>query len=248
MSAHLAWMTLAPLGDSAVVVTLGTSIDESTLVRVRSLAAELELEKSPAIVDVVPAYSTVTVFYDIVMTGTSAEAPYDRICRVISDCVKKIEHRWPDLVRANLERTSSNEARRVVEIPVCYGGTFGPDIDEVAQHGGVSAEEVASMHSGVVYDVHAVGFTPGFPYLAGLVEKLHTPRKATPRLAVPRGSVGIGGRQTGIYPLSSPGGWQLIGRTPRILFDVEHMPPALLRVGDRVKFTPISEKEFAAWS
>jgi inhibitor of KinA len=241
-------MTLAPLGDSAVVVTLGTSIDESTLVRVRSLVAELELEKSSAIIDVVPAYATVTVFYEIAPRGVSPEDPYARICRVVTDCMKKVEDRWPDLVRANLEKSESAEPVRTVEIPVCYGGEFGPDIDEVARHGGVTAEEVAALHSGVMYDVHAIGFTPGFPYLAGLVDKLHTPRRGTPRLSVPAGSVGIGGRQTGIYPLSSPGGWQLIGRTPRPLFDVRQESPALLRVGDRVKFKRITAEEFFEWS
>lgn len=240
-------MTLAPLGDSAVVVTLGSSIDESTLVRVRSLAAELELEKSPVIIDVVPAYTTVTVLYEIAPAGVKSEPPYERVCRVISECVKKIEHSWPDLVRANLEQKAPEAAVRVVEIPVCYGGVFGPDIAEVAQHCGLTIEGVAELHSTVVYEVHAVGFTPGFPYLGGLAEKLHTPRRATPRISVPAGSVGIGGKQTGVYPMSSPGGWQLIGRTPRSLFEVQREPPALLRVGDRVKFVPISDKEFAAW-
>src|SRR5690349_5640086 len=115
-------MTLAPLGDSAVVVTLGPSIDELTLLRVRSLAAALELEKSPAIIDVVPAYTTVTVFYEIAPVGVNPEPPYQRMCRMVSDCLTKIEHRWPDLVRANLERSSTPDAVRLVEIPVCYGG------------------------------------------------------------------------------------------------------------------------------
>lgn len=241
-------MTLAPLGDSAVVVTLGVSINESTLVRVRALAAELELEKSPAIIDVVPAYTTVTVFYEIAPRGVSSENPYARICRLVTGCMKRIEDRWPDLVRVNLEKAESSGPVRIVEIPVCYGGEFGPDIHEVAKHGGVTEAEVAFLHSSVVYDVLAIGFTPGFPYLAGLADNLHTPRRATPRLSVPAGSVGIGGRQTGIYPLSSPGGWQLIGRTPCTLFDVNWETPAWLRVGDRVKFNPVTEKAFLEWS
>jgi inhibitor of KinA len=241
-------MTLAPLGDSAVVVTLGPSIDESTLMRVRSFAAALELEKSAAIIDVVPAYATVTVFYEIAPAGVNTEPPYQRICRVISKCLAKIEHCWPDLIRENLEKEHSREAGRLVEIPVCYGGQFGPDIAEVARRCALSSAEVTALHSDGIYDVHAVGFAPGFPYLGGLPEKLHTPRKATPRLSVPAGSVGIGGPQTGVYPVSSPGGWQLIGRTPRTLFDLRNEPPALVRVGDRVKFRPISEEEFATWS
>lgn len=242
-------MTLAPLGDSAVVATLGHTIDESTLLRVRTLAAELELEPSPVIVDVVPAYGTVTVFYEIGSSGTAREAPYVHICRLVTACAERIENRWPDLMRANLEKSAPapGDGARVIEIPVCYGGAFGADIREVAQRAGVSVEDVAMLHSGVLYDVHAVGFTPGFPYLAGLPERLHTPRRATPRVTVPAGSVGIGGRQTGIYPVSSPGGWNLIGRTPRTLFDVRQPTPALLRVGDRVRFTRITEKEFGAW-
>jgi inhibitor of KinA len=241
-------MMLAPLGDSAVVITLGTTIDETTMTRTRSLAAELALENSPVILDIVPAYTTVTVFYEIAPAGMKAEAPYERICRIVTAAVKKIEDRWPDLIRANREREASRTAVPAIEIPVCYGGAYGPDIDEVARHTGLESEEVAFLHWSVVYDVHAVGFTPGFPYLGGLVDKLHTPRRPTPRLSVPAGSVGIGGRQTGIYPLSSPGGWQLIGRTPLTLFDVRKNSPALLSVGDRVKFTPITEKELAAWS
>lgn len=241
-------MTLAPLGDSAVVVTLGSGIDESTLVRVRSFVAALELEKPNAIIDIVPAYTTVTVFYEITPPGVSGEAPYQRICRVISECLARAEHRWPDLVRATLEHVRSDHPLRLIEIPVCYGGVFGPDIVEVAQQSGLTDTEVAALHSEGIYDVHAVGFTPGFPYLGGLPEKLHTPRRATPRLNVPAGSVGIGGQQTGIYPQSSPGGWQLIGRTPRKLFDLRNEPPAILRVGDRVKFVRISEEEFAAWN
>lgn len=241
-------MTLAPLGDSAVVVTLGSGIDESTLVRVRSFVAALELEKPHAIVDIVPAYTTVTVFYEITPVGMSGESPYQRICRVISACLARAEHRWPDLVRATFEHTRSDHALRLIEIPVCYGGAFGPDIAEVARRGGMTEAEVAALHSEGMYDVHAIGFAPGFPYLGGLPEKLHTPRRATPRLNVPAGSVGIGGQQTGIYPQSSPGGWQLIGRTPRTLFDLHNEPPAVLRVGDRVKFVRISEEEFAAWN
>ena len=237
-------MTLAPLGDSAVMVTLGINIDELTLLRVRSLTSELVREKSSGIIDVVPAYTTVTVLYEIVPHGMASEPPYERICRVVTNCLKRMEDRWPELMSANSARESTDEAVRVMEIPVCYGGEFGPDIEDVARLNEVSAEDVAVLHSGVVYEVHAIGFTPGFPYLGGLPEKLHTPRRATPRVAVPAGSVGIGGRQTGIYPLSSPGGWQLIGRTPLTLFNVNRHPPALLRVGDRVRFKPISPQEF----
>jgi inhibitor of KinA len=244
-------MTIAPLGDSALVVTLGTAIDQATLTRVRSLTAELHRIESPYIVDVVPAYTTVTVFYEMGSAGTMSESAYERIRNLVTGCVTRAEHRWPDLILQGSETITAaraaSDAPRVVEIPVCYGGHYGPDIAEVAQHGRLTIDGVISLHSRPLYDVHAIGFTPGFPYLAGLASELHTPRRATPRLSVPAGSVGIGGQQTGVYPLSSPGGWQLIGRTPLELFNVSRIPPAVLRVGDRVRFKAITEQEFESW-
>jgi len=135
----------------------------------------------------------------------------------------------------------------VVEIPVCYGGEYGPDLAVVAAHTGLTPEEVIQLHSAAEYRVHAIGFSPGFPYLGGLPPRLNTPRRATPRPSVPAGSVGIGSAQTGVYPVASPGGWNLIGRTPRALFRLHKSPPALLLIGDRVKFRPITPGEFAAW-
>jgi inhibitor of KinA len=236
-------MMIAPLGDSAVVVTLGANIDESTLVRVRSLAAALERVATAGIVDVVPAYTTVTVFYDISTAVANDEPPYEHVRRVIEENVAKIEHRWPDLIGKKLEGTAPSE----MEIPVCYGGEHGPDLALVATQSGLSNDEVIALHCEPIYRVGAVGFTPGFPYLSGLPPRLATPRRATPRTSVPAGSVGIGGLQTGIYPLSTPGGWQLIGRTPLPLFEVDNPSPARLRVGDHVKFRPISAEEFATW-
>lgn len=241
-------MTISPLGDSAVVITLGDQINEATLLRVRSLTAALEVEQSPAIIDVVPAYSTVTVFYEIAAAGGGPDTPYERIRKIVAKCLRKIEDRWPDRLREELERRQVTDPPRVVEIPVCYGGDFGPDLEEVARHAGLGPDDVVRLHAGANYDVYAVGFAPGFPYLGGLPERLHTPRRATPRVHVPAGSVGIGGAQTGVYPLSTPGGWQLIGRTPRSLFNVRNVPPALLRVGERVRFRSITTEEFAAWN
>lgn len=239
-------MMFAPLGDSAVVVTLGSSIDETTLLRVRSLTASLQRERAAGIVDVVPAYTTVTVFYENEPHPPEDTPIYERICRLIGERAGESEHSWPDLVSLNLGEGRGTTAKQV-EIPVCYGGEFGPDLGEVAERAKLSADEVIELHSGANYVVHAVGFTPGFPYLGGLPEKLHTPRRATPRTSVPAGSVGIGGQQTGVYPIATPGGWQLIGRTPMALFRITETPPAILRVGDHVKFKPISPEEFAAW-
>jgi inhibitor of KinA len=236
-------MFFAPLGDVAVVVTLGERIDESTLRQVRALANALLAQSDAGVVDVIPAYTTETVFYEAI--GSATESPYARMCRVISECAS--------LARSRNETATAGERKRrarspkTVEIPVCYGGERGPDLEDVARQAKLSADEVIELHAQPDYQVCAIGFTPGFPYLGGLPEKLHTPRRPTPRVRVPAGSVGIGGMQTGVYSLPTPGGWQLIGRTPLTLFDAGREEPALLQVGDQVKFCPISPEEFSRW-
>jgi inhibitor of KinA len=133
-------------------------------------------------------------------------------------------------------------------IPVCYETAFAPDLEVVAAHAGLSCDEVVQLHVTGVYTVRAVGFSPGFPYLCGLAPALHTPRRATPRTVVPAGSVGVGGAQTGIYALETPGGWNLIGRTPLKIFDAASAAPALFRVGDHVRFQTITGAAFGSWS
>jgi inhibitor of KinA len=140
--------------------------------------------------------------------------------------------------------TAPLPAPRTVEIPVCYGGEHGPDLEDVAALGNRSPAEVVAIHSGADYLVCFLGFSPGFPYLSGMPESIAAARLATPRSRVPAGSVAIGGRQTGVYPLASPGGWRLIGRTPLRLFQPDGEPPVLLRMGDHVKFVPISKGDF----
>jgi len=241
-------MTFAPLGDHAVVVTLGAGVDEAVLVRVRSLVSALEAVRMAGFTDVVAAYATVTVFYDPAAFNPRGEATrYDEVCRVIGECATRSESSWPGLLSLGLRNRAERDAPAATEIPVCYGGEPGPDLEAVARHCGLPEAEVIALHAGANYQVHAVGFSPGFPYLGGLPEKLRTPRRPTPRTNVPAGSVGIGWTQTGVYPLASPGGWQLIGRTPLALFAATRNPPALLRVGDRVKFKAITPEEFAAW-
>ena len=223
-------MTLSPLGDSAIVATLGSGLDESALLRVRALAAAIGHSRLPGVVDVVPAFTTVTIFYDPTRVGE-----YARLCGEIEN------------LAARADASLVSQGTHAVEIPVCYGGEFGPDLAAVAAHGGLTTEKAVALHAGASYLVHAVGFAPGFGYLGGLPEKLHTPRRATPRTSVPAGAVGIGGAQTGVYPLATPGGWNLIGRTPLRLFDAARAEPALLSTGDRVKFRAITPEEFAAW-
>jgi inhibitor of KinA len=133
---------------------------------------------------------------------------------------------------------------RVVEIPVCYGGEFGPDLGYVAEHNQLSVEEVIEIHTSGQYLVYMIGFAPGFPYLGGMSERIMAPRRQSPRLAIPAGTVGIAGMQTGVYPIETPGGWQLIGRTPLALFRPQDNPPSLLQSGDIVRFCQISDKEY----
>jgi inhibitor of KinA len=226
----MARMTLSPLGDNAVVLEFGQEIDEAVTMRVRALAAALEQHPPEGVTDVVPAFTTVTVFYDLTRIGG-----YDQLCAELRTRAGRAVSRPPF------------ELGKLVEIPVCYGGDFGPDLATVAERAGLSPDEAAALHQRGEYRVHAIGFLPGFPYLGGLPARLRAPRRTSPRLQVPAGSVAIGGVQAGIYPLASPGGWNLIGRTPLSLFRPGENPPTLLRVGDRVKFRALSPEEFAAW-
>lgn len=228
-------MKLEALGDSAVIATLGSGIDAATFESVLSFADAILASKRPGITDVVPAYETVAAFYDpAFFTGTPGDA-YGEVCRFLESCAERARSAPPE------------SGARVVEIPVCYGGDFGPDLGRVAELCGVSAEEAVALHAGADYLVHAIGFTPGFPYLGGLPDALRTPRRDTPRAHVPAGSVAIGGSQTGVYPVDSPGGWQIIGRTPMALFRPMERPAALLKPGDQVRFKAISAPEFASW-
>lgn len=224
-------MKITPLGDCAFVVELADKIGDDALARVQALLRALEQAAPQGTVEVVPSFTTVAVFYD--------PAKIENVDTLRNELVARVPKRV---------RKDDKAATREIVIPVCYGGEFGPDLAEVAQHAGLSEAEAVALHHGALYRVHAVGFAPGFPYLAGLQEKLHMPRRDTPRTGVPAGSVGIGGAQTGIYPLATPGGWQLIGRTPLRLFRPEdEVEAALLHPGDRVRFQPISSEEFAAW-
>lgn len=227
-------MQITPLGDNALVLELGTAIDESTHRRVQAAWQALAAAPLPAVSELVPAYTTVTVFYDP-WAAVQAGAPAPGIADWLGGLLRERLKNPP-----KVEKTKP----RVVEVPVCYGGEFGPDLARVAAQAKLSPEEVIKRHSKAEYLVHLIGFAPGFPYLGGLPKELHTPRHAKPRMSVPPGSVAIGGEQTGIYPLATPGGWNLIGRTPRRIFRPEQTPPVLLAAGDRVKFRAITPEEF----
>ena|ERR1700722_155363 len=183
------------------------------------------LQAVPAVINVHPAYASILIDFDPLETG----------------------HRDLERVAAELYDQAAAAPLpppRTMEVPVCYGGAYGPDLNDVAAMCGSTPEEVVAIHSGADYLVCFLGFSPGFPYLSGMPESIATARLATPRRSVPAGSVAIGGRQTGVYPVMSPGGWRLIGRTPLRLFQPDADPPVLLRMGDHVKFVPISKGDF----
>jgi inhibitor of KinA len=228
-------MRITPVGDSALRLELGDAIDEATQQRVQAACAALDAALVPGLVEIVPAYTTVTAHYDAAAV-IAAGAPVDDVVGWLALRVEQA------MVRASAR---SLRKGRTVEISVCYGGEFGPDLARVAAQAKLSPEEVVKRHAAGDYLVCLVGFSPGFPYLAGLAPELATPRLARPRAQVPAGSVGIAGAQTGVYPLATPGGWNLIGRTPLKLFCPDQTPPVLLQAGDRVKFRAIDADAFA---
>lgn len=226
-------LQLYPLGDRAVTVQFGDSIDEATLAKVRVFSSYLEHHPFPGFVEQVPAFATVTVYYDPwLVSEQGLYNPYTRVTEQLQHILK-------------VARKNDKAARqRVVDIPVCYNGAFGPDLEYVARHTKLTPQQVIASHTRGKYQVYMIGFAPGFPYLGGMAKKLATPRKQNPRPAIPAGSVGIAGGQTGVYPIETPGGWQLIGRTPLQLFNPQRQQPSLLQAGDLVRFVSISETEY----
>jgi KipI family sensor histidine kinase inhibitor len=208
----------------------GDSADIAVNRQVHGLAKTLLAAAPPWLIDCVPAYASLAIFFD------AAALPGHDSSASVREYLQEILERP--------ESPSDDSDSRLVEIPVCYGGEHGPDLDDLAVACGLSAAQVVEKHSRGDYLVAMLGFSPGFPYLLGLDAALESPRLATPRLHVPAGSVGIAGAQTGIYPNDSPGGWRLIGRTPRRLFAIDHAPPTLLQPGDRVRFVPIDVAQY----
>lgn len=216
-------MTILPLGDSALLLRFGVATNSDALASVRSAFEVLLAADVPGFIDVVPAYTDLAVHYDPLAFAQGVGSPHDNA----ADAVRGV-------LADGALRASADP--RTVEIPVEYGGPAGPDLDHVARHAGLTIDEVIRLHTSALYTVVMVGFVPGFPYLAGLPPEIATPRRSSPRLSVPAGSVGIAGSQTGVYPLETPGGWQIIGRTDMHLFRPDLDPPTVLRIGDQVRF------------
>jgi inhibitor of KinA len=221
-------MRIEPLGDSALIIRVVEEFDpDNTLDAVLRATHELERAALPGVIELAPAYATVGVFFDPGQTGLDA-----------------LRTEIEGALRKTAPAGSGAETGTTIEVPVCYDSEFAPDLRDVAWHAKLSLAEVVQRHSSAAYRVSCVGFSPGFPYLSGLPAELATPRRDSPRQRIPPGSVGIGGAQTGIYPSISPGGWNIIGRTPWRLFDVQREPAALFHAGDRVRFRRISREEF----
>ncbi|HYH15426.1 MAG TPA: 5-oxoprolinase subunit PxpB, partial [Flavisolibacter sp.] len=229
--------TIYPLGDTAITLDFGSVIDTATNKQVLKLFQKLKQLSLPFISDVVPAYASLTVYYDVVKVRQHIDGD--------TTAAKAIE--------ALVERTYAslienvNERTQYIRVPVCYSTNYAPDINALANAKGLTIEQVIQLHVSQTYRVYMIGFMPGFAYMGEVSEQLAIPRKAQPCLHVEAGSVGIAGRQTGIYPQASPGGWQIIGRTPLTLFDPHLKTPALFKPGDEVQFYSITEDEFKSY-
>jgi KipI family sensor histidine kinase inhibitor len=208
-----------------VLVEFPEEISQEVNSQVHEMAAVVETTRIPGVVEWVPAYRTLGIVYD----------PMETSFRSLIESLEQIE---------GLGGQAQAGRSRRIDIPVSYGGEMGPDLDFVAQHNQLTTEEVIRLHTASEYLVYLLGFTPGFPYLGGMAPRIATPRLAEPRSHVPAGSVAIGGNQTGVYPIESPGGWRIIGRTPLKLFDLSRDSPFLLKARDRVRFRSISLEEF----
>ncbi|MCH3963516.1 MAG: 5-oxoprolinase subunit PxpB [Clostridium sp.] len=215
--------------ETSALVEFGNKIDEGINKQIRIFCAYLDENPFHGLIEYIPYFSSVSLIYDPLKMGS--EEPFKVVRAKIEDILSKLDF-------------SCSYEENIVEIPVCYGGEFGPDIGHVAEVNNLTEDEVVKIHSSGRYLVYMIGFAPGFPYLGGMSEKIYTPRRKSPRTKIPEGSVGIAGKQTGVYPIETPGGWQIIGRTPLKLFDLESSRKTLLKCGDIAKFYPISCNEY----
>ena len=218
--------TISPVGDCAISIDFGQVIDPKINRQIRQVIEQIKVLQLDGIIELVPTYCALLVQYDAMVYT------YSDICKILE----------PTLQESVMD--SANELVTIVEIPTVYGGEFGPDLGFVASYNHISEAEVVSIHSGTDYLVYMLGFIPGFTYLGGMDPRIATPRLSSPRTLIPAGSVGIAGEQTGTYPSDSPGGWQIIGRTPVTMYDMSKKQAALLQAGDYVRYVSINENEF----
>ena len=224
---------ITSLGDAALLVQFGNTIDEGINQKVLHLFRKLQALQLPYITDVVPAYSSLAVYYDVYQLLQKEKG--FKAFEFVAQLLKNILH------QPTAEEVQSGNA---IEIPVCYAPAWAPDIEAVALQKNLSIEDVISLHTTPQYTVYMIGFLPGFAYMGKVDNRIAVERHAQPRLQIEAGSVGIAGLQTGIYPLASPGGWQIIGRTPLSLFQKEQPNRVRLQPGDKVQFYAVTENEF----
>lgn len=212
-------------GECALVMEFADEISKDINAKIRSVVDKIDKENLSYIIDVLPTYRSLLVQYD------ATKITYDELVNKL----KSFE---------NITTSSQNETVNLIKLPTVYGGEYGQDIEFVASHNNISVEDVIKIHSSTDYLVYMLGFIPGFTYLGGMSDKIATPRLSSPRAKIDAGSVGIAGTQTGTYPTDSPGGWQIIGRTPLNLFDAENDPPVFINSGDYIRYVPITAEEF----
>lgn len=225
---------IKPLGDHAITITLGNTIDESINEQVLALFCCIKEKNIKGVKDVIPAFASLTVVYEIVTIHN-----YDNTISAFEYIKREVEE-----VIKNCSFDISGK-KELVHIPVCYHPSLAIDLEEMSKQKNISVEEITELHSSVIYRVYMIGFLPGFAYMGEVDAKIAMPRKSSPQ-SVSAGSVGVADRQTGIYPLNSPGGWNIIGKTPEPLFSKNYKDPCLLSPGVMVKFEPISLEEFRA--
>ncbi len=230
---------ILPLGESAIQIEFGKGIDPKIHGKVKMFTDNLDVSPLPGMIEYVSAFSSVTIFYDPVKVREMyQESPEGKLLLTFEFLAVMVREKLGKL------EYDADYIPRIVEIPVCYGEEFGPDLQYVAEYNNLTTDEVIAIHSNGEYLVYMIGFAPGFPYLGGMSESIATPRRKSPRMSIPAGSVGIAGMQTGVYPIATPGGWQLIGNTPVELFRPLDNPPTLLQSGDRIRFYPITRREY----
>ncbi len=218
-------MKLLPAGDRALTVDFGNIIDEAVNRQVNALKRTLLKENIPGLQEMIPAYRSLLIEYDPALIS-------------LQELSRRVEAARPDTAE------DAEEPKHVLEIPCCYGGEYGEDLPGLSELTGLSQEEIIAIHSGTDYRIYMLGFLPGFTYLGGMDERIAAPRLPSPRVSIPAGSVGIGGSQTGVYPIASPGGWRLIGRTPVKFYDPSREKPVLCEAGDYIRFVPITAAEY----
>ena len=214
-----------PVGDSAISIEFSKEISEETNKKIRALSKMIGEANIGGVVETTPAFCCLTIYFN----------PLEISASKLRNKVLKLYKNYKDI---------STTKKKVFLIPVCYEGDFAPDLDSVCSITGLDKDEVINLHTSTNYPIYMLGFLPGFPYLGGMSEKLECKRLDTPRTQIVEGSVGIGGKQTGIYPLSSPGGWRIIGRTPVKVYDKFRNPPVLYKAGDYIRFFKITQEEF----